>query len=173
VFRIGSWIVELTIHTRAHKLSIRTYNTGVIVPPTSDSHLNAHFCLASGQFEHPEDGGFDRCCDRPDWHLDVEQHAALVRHGYDPALPPRGVTGGPERVRVSYQTEPLGEGWPGWPYLRNHVCELDGIQIDGHEMGDLDPVGPGSTCLHCDYTIPCGLCGSTTCYSWECRETIR
>jgi len=75
-----------------------------------------------------------------------EQCAALERHGYDPALLPRGVTG------------PPGEVTDGWMHndteivrvkLRNHVCELDGIKIDGHEGVEDDP---GSTsCLHCDF----------------------
>lgn len=86
--------------------------------------------------------------------MDDEQRRVLIAHGYDPDLRPRGVAGGPERVRVSYAKEPIGRSWHGWPYLRNHVCELDGVEIDGHEMSDLDAIGPGSQCLHCDYVIP-------------------
>lgn len=86
--------------------------------------------------------------------LDPEQRAALARHGYDPDLLPRGIGGGPERVRATYAKEPYGGGWKGWPYVRNRVCFLDGVEIDGHEFSDLDAIGPGASCLHCDYEIP-------------------
>jgi len=36
--------------------------------------------------------------------------------------------------------------------LRNWVCELDGIEIDGHEGSDLDPVS--TACIHCPYEGP-------------------
>jgi hypothetical protein len=79
--------------------------------------------------------------------MEQTQRDLLERHGYDPDLLPRGVGGGPERVRVSYAKEPGGSGgWSGWPYLRNRVCYLDGVEIDGHEASDLDPLG---SCIHC------------------------
>lgn len=81
-----------------------------------------------------------------------EQRAALVRHGYDPDLLPRGVTGGPGRIRVSFAPVPPPGAWAGWPYLRNRVCVLDGIVIDGHEGSDLDPTS--TVCTHCDYEGP-------------------
>lgn len=71
-----------------------------------------------------------------------EQVQAMQRHGYDTDLSPRGVTG------------PPGCFWVGRDgiRLRNRVCELDGVEIDGHEGSDLDP---GSTsCIHCDYEGP-------------------
>jgi hypothetical protein len=80
----------------------------------------------------------------PDWakHLDVDQFSALVRHGYDPHLPPRGTTGRPDEVIVGARGI----------RLRNRVCVLDGIEIDGHERSDLDR---GSTsCIHCEYEGP-------------------
>lgn len=69
--------------------------------------------------------------------LDDAQRDALTRHGYDPAALPAGVSGGRPRT------------WPGMGgiLLRPHVCELDGITIDGHRGSDLDPTDPA--CLHC------------------------
>ncbi|MCW2938476.1 MAG: hypothetical protein JWN00_1461 [Actinomycetia bacterium] len=73
--------------------------------------------------------------------MKAEQRAALTRHGYDPDLPPCGIGGPPGTI----------EGARG-VLLRNRVCALDGIEIDGHEGSDLDP---GSTsCIHCDYEGP-------------------
>jgi hypothetical protein len=67
--------------------------------------------------------------------LTAEQHAALVRHGYDPTALPAGISGAP---RV----------WTGANdvRLRPRVCYLDGIQIEGHERSDLDT---GCLCIHC------------------------
>lgn len=73
--------------------------------------------------------------------LSDAQREALRAHGYDPNLPPRGVSGPPKVIQ--FHTGPA---------MRNHVCELDGIEIDGHEGSDLDP---GSTaCIHCDHEGP-------------------
>ena len=70
--------------------------------------------------------------------LNTQQREALARHGYNPDLPPRGVSGPPEAFT----------GANGIP-LRNHICELDGVEIDGHGGTDLDA---GSTsCIYCDY----------------------
>jgi hypothetical protein len=33
--------------------------------------------------------------------------------------------------------------------MRNRVCELDGIEVDGHEGSDLDP--NSTSCIHCNY----------------------
>lgn len=69
-----------------------------------------------------------------------EERTALIRHGYDPDLPPRGIAGPPGTIKGAVEL------------LRNHVCVLDGLEIDGHEGDDLDP---GSTrCIHCDYEGP-------------------
>lgn len=65
---------------------------------------------------------------------------ALTRHGY-PLLPPRGMTGPPEQITYTI----------GGHYLRNRVCYLDGIEIDGHEPSDLDPNGG---CIHCGDAEP-------------------
>ena len=77
-----------------------------------------------------------------------EQYAALQRHGYDPDALPCGAT----YTRSPTRTWPLtgmADEYPPGTMLRSHVCELDGILIDGHEGSDLDP---GSTsCIHCDY----------------------
>lgn len=73
--------------------------------------------------------------------LTNSQRNALTRHGYDPDVPPRGVSGPPGMFTGAYGTP-----------LRNHVCTLDGVEIDGHCGSDLDP---GSTsCIHCDYEGP-------------------
>jgi hypothetical protein len=80
--------------------------------------------------------------------LTDEQRTALLRHGYNPDLPPRGIGGPPEQViQTTVWLPGARESRQG--YLRNHVCYLDGIEIDGHEGSDLDP---GSLqCLHCDW----------------------
>jgi hypothetical protein len=64
------------------------------------------------------------------------QKAALARNGYDPDARARGVTGDPSLSFINH------EGI----LLRNRVCYLDGIRIDGHEGSDLDP---GGGCMHC------------------------
>jgi hypothetical protein len=71
----------------------------------------------------------------------TEQRDALARHGYNPDLPPRGVAGGPGEFKSYMHGK-----------LRNWVCELDGIEIDGHEGSDLDPAS--TSCIHCDYEGP-------------------
>jgi hypothetical protein len=68
--------------------------------------------------------------------LSDEQKGALRRHGYNPDYPPRGNVGRPDS---NYQ------GADG-VWLRPRVCYLDGIEIDGHEASDLDPLG---SCIHC------------------------
>ena len=76
--------------------------------------------------------------------LTTEAWVALVRHGYDPSLPRRGVPGPPGRIdgrtiaRVDGQLIHLP--------LRNHVCELDGVEVDGHVVSDLDS---GGDCMFC------------------------
>ncbi|MGI5223037.1 hypothetical protein [Nocardia sp. CA-290969] len=69
-----------------------------------------------------------------------EQRAALRRHGYRDDIPPCGVGGGPDRTY----------GGIGNP-LRARVCQLDGVEIDGHESSDLD-IDP--TCIHCGANDP-------------------
>lgn len=66
-----------------------------------------------------------------------EQRAALVAHGYNPDAAPSGVSHAGDTMT-----------WPGvgGVLLRYHVCELDGMVIDGHEGSDLDPE---YGCLHC------------------------
>lgn len=68
-----------------------------------------------------------------------QQKRLLAKHGYEPAALPRGVTGRPE---VTFRTR---DGI----LLRNRVCELEGVIIDGHERSDLDPAS--TSCIHCDY----------------------
>lgn len=70
-----------------------------------------------------------------------EEKAALRRHGYAPDVPCRGV-GGDTSIFLANDAR-----FDGGYYLRNRICELDGILIDGHEASDLDP---GGGCLHCD-----------------------
>jgi hypothetical protein len=69
----------------------------------------------------------------------------LIRHGYNPDLPPRGLSGAPDEV-IKVRKLPDVDGQPQWTELRNRVCTLDGVEIDGHEGSDLDP---GGECLHC------------------------
>lgn len=68
--------------------------------------------------------------------LNQKQREALSRHGYDPDALPSGISGGAPRT------------WRGYNdvLLRQHVCDLDGIEIDGHEGSDLDL---GGGCMHC------------------------
>ena len=73
--------------------------------------------------------------------LNAQQQDALARRGYNPDLPPRGVSGPPGAFTGAHSIP-----------LRNHVCELDGVEIDGHGGSGLDP---GSTCcIYCDYEGP-------------------
>lgn len=81
--------------------------------------------------------------------LTPEARAALSRHGYDPDLPPRGISGPPEVLEV-YQIGDDGE--VRTVPARNHVCVLDGVEVDGHEGSDLDPAS--TSCIHCDYQGP-------------------
>lgn len=83
---------------------------------------------------------------RAEYRFTGEQSAALERHGYASAACPRGVGGGTDVIWFRGHRI----------ILRNRVCYLDGIEIDGHESSDLDP-GCGC-CLHCDYE--CSSCAS-------------
>jgi hypothetical protein len=77
--------------------------------------------------------------------LSPEAWLLLIKHGYNPALPARGVAGGPGE-RQGYLIGSVGSTRYYLP-LRNHVCYLEGIEIDGHGGSDLDP---GSTmCIYC------------------------
>jgi hypothetical protein len=69
---------------------------------------------------------------------------ALERHGYDPLLPPRGLSGPPGRLdgALCGVVDGVFVNLP----LRNRVCFLDGVEIEGHELSDLDCGGP---CIHC------------------------
>jgi hypothetical protein len=82
-----------------------------------------------------ENGWITRTCPEHD-PLSEEQKDALRRHGYNPDHVPCGASGPPDR---SYKS--IDGVW-----LRYRVCELDGIEIEGHAPSDLDPLGP---CLHC------------------------
>jgi hypothetical protein len=74
------------------------------------------------------------------------QLAALRKHGYPWWALPRGVAGragdlmlfGPDAMN------------PHGVYLRNRVCQLDGVEIDGCEYSDLDYDG---VCIHCHAPI--------------------
>lgn len=66
-----------------------------------------------------------------------EQREALARHGYDPDVPPRGMTGPPGEAVIG----------SNGGRLRNRVCELDGVEIDGHRPSDLG--GGDAMCIHC------------------------
>jgi hypothetical protein len=83
---------------------------------------------------------------QPDWHHYVsdEAHQALQRHGYPADYAPRGVTGDPGFSFRSTMCDPDGKLVD--IMLRNRVCQLDGIEVDGHAPSDLDP---GGGCLYC------------------------
>jgi hypothetical protein len=83
-----------------------------------------------------------RTCPKHD-PLSDEQKAALERNGYDPAAAPRGVTGDP-----GFTFRDLNG-----TLIRNRVCYLDGVKIEGHSGSDIDYCG---CCIHCDYECePC------------------
>lgn len=65
---------------------------------------------------------------------EAKERRLLIKYGYNPDLPARGVAGGP------------GEPWPG---LRNHVCYLEGTEIDGHADPDLS-----GACIYCHADLP-------------------
>jgi hypothetical protein len=75
--------------------------------------------------------------------LTDEQRAALIRHGYDPDAPYRGVSGGPQTYDIK---EWVDGKFVTVGKMRNRICYLDGIPIDRHEGSDLDP---GGGCIHC------------------------
>lgn len=68
--------------------------------------------------------------------LSEEQRAALARHGYDPDIAPSGRAGPPSRYLSAANV-----------WIRPHVCQLDEIEIDGHELSDLFP--EDAICIHC------------------------
>jgi hypothetical protein len=71
--------------------------------------------------------------------------ALLAKHGYNPDLPARGVAGPPGQV-----IDGRGSHAPGQIIkLRNHVCALDGVIIDGHS----DPDNNGG-CIYCYKDMP-------------------
>lgn len=57
----------------------------------------------------------------------------LARHGYPPDLAPRGVTGPPGEIVNGYQNR---DGHIERVKLRNWVCALEGVIIDGHSDQD-------------------------------------
>ena len=74
-----------------------------------------------------------------------EQRVTLQRHGYDPDALPCGTIYTPP-TRTWPLTGELDKYPPG-TMLRSHVCELDGILIDGHEGSDLDYAS--TRCIQC------------------------
>jgi hypothetical protein len=82
-----------------------------------------------------DNGYFTRTCPEHD-PLSDAQKDALRRHGYNPDHVPRGIAGPPGGEFKN------SDG----VWLRNKICELDGIVIDGHEVSDLDPLGG---CMWC------------------------
>lgn len=78
-----------------------------------------------------------------------EQEAALRRHGYNPDLPARGVSGPPGEF-PGYRSTGLRVGDGLVPtMLRNHVCALDGVVIDGHSDPDRNGL-----CEYCSADMP-------------------
>ena len=74
------------------------------------------------------------------WNFTDEQIDTLIEHGYEPRAAPRGVSG-PPMVFYSHSSQ-------GGYFLRNRICKLNGVLIDGHEGSDLDY---GGGCIHCGY----------------------
>lgn len=72
--------------------------------------------------------------------------ALLVKHGYNPGLPARGVTGPPGEV-IDGWSNAAGHIVP--VKLRNHVCALEGVIIDGHSDPDLS-----GGCIYCSKDMP-------------------
>lgn len=87
---------------------------------------------------------------QPDWrrYVSEEAHEALQRHGYPADFAPRGVTGDPAFSFRSMMRDADGELVD--LMLRNRVCQLDGVEVDGHVPSDLDP---GGGCMHCGAEI--------------------
>lgn len=78
--------------------------------------------------------------------LEREQRRSLLaKHGY-PDLPARGVTGRPGEVVDGWSRR---DGEIVRVKLRNHVCELEDVEIDGHA----DPDRNGS-CIYCSKELP-------------------
>lgn len=75
------------------------------------------------------------------WNFTEEQIQTMIDHGYEPRAAPRGMSGPP----VVYY---IHGGVRGGVFLRNRICKLNGVLIDGHEGSDLDP---GGGCIHCGY----------------------
>lgn len=51
----------------------------MINTPTSKAGL--YYCPTAGEVEHPTQGGFDVCCDRPELHKPVCVHGVLMTDG--------------------------------------------------------------------------------------------
>lgn len=78
---------------------------------------------------------------------DREVWDALARHGYNPSLEPRGTAGGPGEFDGYMQASAGLKMFAGnfiCVKLRNWVCVLDGVIIDGHSDPDFSGV-----CVHC------------------------
>jgi len=91
---------------------------------TDADHEGDHVCECGHVYDETWDAYGDDA--------DAAKRDHLMRkHGYDPDLPPRGFAHG---------EPPSG--------LRNHVCELEGFEIDGHR--DSDHTG---FCMFCGATI--------------------
>lgn len=78
--------------------------------------------------------------------LTAEQWLLLVKHGHDPLLPPNGMRSTEPHVVLHGLLIGYVDGRPVYEPLRRGVCELEGVEIDGHEPSDLDPFGG---CMHC------------------------
>ncbi len=89
--------------------------------------------MSWGQGAQPS---FDPVHDDPREGSQAERDAALRDAGYDPALPVLGIAGPPGVVLAVVPS-------------RYHVCQLDGVEIDGHERSDLDIAS--TACLHCQF----------------------
>ena len=75
--------------------------------------------------------------------------ALLAKHGYNPDFPARGVAGPPGEVIDGWGSVGPFPGTIVRMKLRNHVCALDGVIIDGHS--DQDRSG---ACIYCSKDMP-------------------
>jgi len=86
--------------------------------------------------------GDQECCDADEQAI----RSLLAEHGYDPDLPARGVTGPPGEVVNGWTTR---DGRVVPARLRNHVCALESVIIDGHSDPDLN-----GACIYCGRDMP-------------------
>ena len=73
----------------------------------------------------------------------------LAKHGYEPDLRARGAAGPPGEVIDGWGSIGPFPGTIVRMKLRNHVCALEGVIVDGHS----DPDRSGA-CIYCSADMP-------------------